>query len=138
MYAKNFVIQFVLKGHCFNFVGGHIVNIAIVTHVISMMLSGCKTLNLIMALCTINCSNQALHPIANVLKYVHTAYEAELNILFFFFFFKMFTHRRRIKTEAKARIVAVVWGAELIKFLAALAFMHQDNLKKGMNSSYSS
>ena len=73
MYAKNVVIQFVLKGHCFNLVGGHIVNIAIVKHVISMMLSGCKTLNLIMALCTINCSNQALHPIANVLKYTpHT------------------------------------------------------------------
>ena len=50
----------------------------------------------------------------------------------------MFTHRRRIKTEAKAKVVAVVCGAELIQFLAALAFMHQDNLKKGMNSSYSS
>ena len=43
-------------------------------------------------------------------------------------------HRRRIKTEEKAKVVAAVWGTELIKFLAALAFFHQDDLKKGTNS----
>ena len=30
-------------------------------------------------------------------------------------------HRRRIKTEEKAKVVAAVWGTELIQFLAALA-----------------
>ena len=33
-------------------------------------------------------------------------------------------HRRRIKTEAKAKVVAAVWGAEFIPFLAVLAFVH--------------
>ena len=42
-------------------------------------------------------------------------------------------HRRRIKTEEKAKIVAVVWGTELIQFIVGLAFLHQDDLKKGMN-----
>ena len=31
-------------------------------------------------------------------------------------------HRRRIKTEEEAKVVAAVWGTELIKFIAALAF----------------
>ena len=31
-----------------------------------------------------------------------------------------FSHRRRIKTEAKAKVVAAVWGAEINKFLAEL------------------
>ena len=30
-------------------------------------------------------------------------------------------HRRRVETEAKAKVVASVWGAKFIKFLAALA-----------------
>ena len=47
-------------------------------------------------------------------------------------------HRRRITTEEKAKVVAAVWGTELIRFLAMLAILHQDDLKKGMNSSYSS
>ena len=48
-------------------------------------------------------------------------------------------HRRRIKTEEKANVVlAAVWGTELIQFLAAVAILHQDDYKKGMNSSYSS
>ena len=42
-------------------------------------------------------------------------------------------HRRRLKTEEKAKVVAVVWGAELIKFLATLAFLNKDNLKYRMN-----
>ena len=33
-------------------------------------------------------------------------------------------HRRRTKTEEKAKVVASVWGKELIQFLAALAVLH--------------
>ena len=40
-------------------------------------------------------------------------------------------HRRRIKTEEKAKVITAVWGTELIKFLAMLAVFHQDDLKKG-------
>ena len=39
-------------------------------------------------------------------------------------------HRRRIYTEEKAKIVAAVWRTELIQFLAVVAFLHQDDLKK--------
>ena len=46
-------------------------------------------------------------------------------------------HRRRIKTEEKAKVVAAVWGTELIQFLGTLAILHTDDLKKEMNSSYS-
>ena len=42
-------------------------------------------------------------------------------------------HRRRIKKEEKAKVVAAVWGKELIHFLDALAIFHQDDLKKKMN-----
>ena len=44
-------------------------------------------------------------------------------------------HRRRIKTEEKAKVLAAAWGegAELIKFLAKLAILHQDDLKNRMN-----
>ena len=35
-------------------------------------------------------------------------------------------HKRRIKTEEKAKIVAAGWGTELIQFLAAQAILHQD------------
>ena len=34
------------------------------------------------------------------------------------------THRRRIKTEATAKVVASVWGTECIQFLAALAILY--------------
>ena len=44
----------------------------------------------------------------------------------------------RLQKEEKAKVVAAVWGMELIQFLAPLAILHQDDLKKGMNSSYSS
>ena len=40
-------------------------------------------------------------------------------------------------TEKKAKIVAADWGTEFIPFLAALAILQQDDLKKGMNSYYS-
>ena len=33
------------------------------------------------------------------------------------------SHRRRIKTEEKAKIVAAVWGAKFVQFLAALAVL---------------
>ena len=29
-----------------------------------------------------------------------------------------------VRTEEKAKVVAAVWGTELIKFLAALVFLH--------------
>ena len=35
-----------------------------------------------------------------------------------------------IKTEEKARVVAAVRGTELIKFLAAPVFFHQDDEKE--------
>ena len=50
-------------------------------------------------------------------------------------------HRRRIctiYTEEKAKVVAAVWGTEFIKFFTTLAILHQDDMKKRMNSSYSS
>ena len=43
-----------------------------------------------------------------------------------------------IKTEEKAKVVAAVWGIELSQFLAVLAILHQDDLMKVMNSSYTS
>ena len=33
-------------------------------------------------------------------------------------------HRRSIKSEEKAKVVAVVWGTELIQFLFALATLN--------------
>ena len=44
-------------------------------------------------------------------------------------------HKRRIKTEEKAKVVTAVWGTECIQ--AVVAILHQVDLKKGMNSSYS-
>ena len=46
-------------------------------------------------------------------------------------------HRRRIKTEEKAKVVASVWGEEFIQFLAALAVLPRTILKNRMNSSFS-
>ena len=39
------------------------------------------------------------------------------------FIFDTANHRRRMETEAKAKVVASVWGAEFIQFLAALAVL---------------
>ena len=39
-------------------------------------------------------------------------------------------HRKRINTEGKAKVVAAAWGTKLIRCLAALAILHQDDLKK--------
>ena len=47
-------------------------------------------------------------------------------------------HRRRMEREAKAKVVASVWGADFVQFLAALAILPRLILKKRLNSSYSS
>ena len=39
-------------------------------------------------------------------------------------------HRRWIKTEEKAKVVASVWGAEFIQFLAALSCFAPVDLEK--------
>ena len=36
-------------------------------------------------------------------------------------------------TAKKAKVVAAVWGTEFSKLLAALAVLHQDDMKKRMN-----
>ena len=47
------------------------------------------------------------------------------------------THRRKIKTEEKVKVVASVWGEEFINFLAALAVLPRTILKNRLNSSFS-
>ena len=47
-------------------------------------------------------------------------------------------HRRRMKREAKTKVVPSVWGAECIQFLAAQAVLPRSIWKKRLNSSYSS
>ena len=39
---------------------------------------------------------------------------------------------RRIYTEEKANVVAASWGTELIQLLAALAILHQGELRNGL------
>ena len=46
--------------------------------------------------------------------------------------------KRRFYTEEKVKVVVAVWGTNYIQFLAALAVLHQDDIKKKMNLSYSS
>ena len=48
------------------------------------------------------------------------------------------SHRRRINTEEKAKVVAAIWGTECMQFLVALAVFHQVDLKNRMNLSFSS
>ena len=43
-----------------------------------------------------------------------------------------------IKTEEKANVVAAAWRTEVIQFVATQTILHKDDLKKGMNLSYSS
>ena len=45
-------------------------------------------------------------------------------------------HSRRMYTEAKAKVVASIWGAEFIQFLAALDILPQTIWKNGLNSSF--
>ena len=35
--------------------------------------------------------------------------------------------------KRRQKVVAAAWGTELVKFLAALAILHQDDLKKRIN-----
>ena len=37
-------------------------------------------------------------------------------------------HRRRINTEENEKVVAASWGTKLLKFLATLAILHQNNI----------
>ena len=46
-------------------------------------------------------------------------------------------HRRRIKTEEKAKVVAAVRGEEFFQFLAALVILARTIFKNKMNSSFS-
>ena len=46
-------------------------------------------------------------------------------------------HRRRIKTEEKAKVVASVWVKEIIQFCVVLAILPRTLLKNEMNSSFS-
>ena len=39
-------------------------------------------------------------------------------------------YRRRVNTEEKVKVVAAVWGTELIKFLATLAILHLENFEE--------
>ena len=40
------------------------------------------------------------------------------------------SHRRRIYTEEKAKVVSAVGGTEFIQFHAALAIVHKDDFEK--------
>ena len=51
--------------------------------------------------------------------------------------FESLQHRRRLKTEEKAKVLAAVWGEEFIQFLAALAVLSGMILNNRMNSSFS-
>ena len=42
----------------------------------------------------------------------------------------VYTHRRRIYTEEKAKVDATAGGTKLIQFLAMLTILHQVDLKK--------
>ena len=42
-------------------------------------------------------------------------------------------HKRRIKTEEKAKVIAAAWGAEAIHFFASLDILHHDDFKNRMN-----
>ena len=48
------------------------------------------------------------------------------------------SHKRRMGTEAKAKVVASIWGAKFVKFLAALAVLPRSIRKNRMNSTVSS
>ena len=42
----------------------------------------------------------------------------------------------KVIQEGFLKVVAAVWGAELIQFLGTLAILHQDEMKKRMKNSY--
>ena len=45
-------------------------------------------------------------------------------------------YRRRMKTEAKAKVVCMGGGAEFIQFLTVLAILPRSIRKNGMNSTF--
>ena len=45
-------------------------------------------------------------------------------------------HSRRMETEAKAKVVASVWGAEFPQFLAVLGILPPSIWKTRMNSTF--
>ena len=47
------------------------------------------------------------------------------------------THGIRMERKAKAKVIAFVWGAEFVQFLAALAVLPQSIWKKWLNSTVS-
>ena len=49
----------------------------------------------------------------------------------------MLVPEKKDEDRTEAKIVTDVWGTEWIQFLATLTILHRDDLKKGINSSYS-
>ena len=47
-----------------------------------------------------------------------------------------YTHKRRMKTEEKAKVVVAFWKMELIKIIVVLAIVPRTILKNGRNSSF--
>ena len=45
----------------------------------------------------------------------------------------VFFHRRKIYTGDKAKVVVAVWWTAFIQFLAMLAILHQDDMKRRIN-----
>ena len=45
----------------------------------------------------------------------------------------LYVHRRRLETETKAKVIASVWGAKFIQFLAVLAVLPRLIWKKRLN-----
>ena len=43
-----------------------------------------------------------------------------------------------MELEAKAKVIASVWGAKFVQYLATLAVLPRSNWKKRLNSSFSS
>ena len=41
-----------------------------------------------------------------------------------------------MELEAKAKVIASVWGAKFVQYLAALAVLPRSNWKKRLNSSF--
>ena len=49
------------------------------------------------------------------------------------FSFKSFWSGNTLFTEEKAKVFTAAWETEIIKFLAAIAILNQDDVKKYMN-----
>ena len=49
----------------------------------------------------------------------------------------MLVPEKKDEDRTEAKIVTDVWGTEWIQFLATLTIFQRDDLKKGINSSYS-